>query len=233
MNEYLLGSRKLKAFPVAMSLVASYVSGVTILGTPSEIYYYGTQYWLITVPIILMGFTVCYVFLPVFSSLRVGSSYEYLELRFSPQIRAIASIMFVIDEVSCTYPTRPYTRLISVLSALFSCYFYPSLSTCPHLPSLKVRKSTIGVKEPPIDKIWFLVSVTGVNLYMVAFVVCIVCVFYTIVGGIRAVVATDAWQVLVMFFSVVVIAVLGTYYLGGPSEVFRIAREGERLKFFV
>lgn len=76
MNEYLLGSRKLKTFPVAMSLVASYVSGVTMLGTPSEIYNYGTQYWLIMVPIFLMGFTVCYVFLPVFSSLRVGSSYE-------------------------------------------------------------------------------------------------------------------------------------------------------------
>lgn len=76
MNEYLLGSRKLKAFPVAMSLVASYVSGVTMLGTPSEIYNYGTQYWLIIIPIVLMGFTVSHVFLPVFSSLRVGSSYE-------------------------------------------------------------------------------------------------------------------------------------------------------------
>lgn len=32
LNEYLLGSRKMKPFPVAMSLVASYISGVTILG---------------------------------------------------------------------------------------------------------------------------------------------------------------------------------------------------------
>lgn len=31
MLEYLLGSRKLKSFPVAMSLVASYISGVTVL----------------------------------------------------------------------------------------------------------------------------------------------------------------------------------------------------------
>lgn len=30
MLEYLLGSRKLKAFPVSMSLVASYISGVTV-----------------------------------------------------------------------------------------------------------------------------------------------------------------------------------------------------------
>lgn len=78
MNEYLLGSRKMKAFPVAMSLVASYISGVTILGTPSEIYNYGTQYWLIVIPIIFMGITVSTVFLPVFSSLGVGSSYEVI-----------------------------------------------------------------------------------------------------------------------------------------------------------
>jgi solute carrier family 5 (sodium-coupled monocarboxylate transporter), member 8/12 len=76
MLEYLLGSRKLKSFPVAMSLVASYISGVTVLGTPAEIYNYGTQYWLIVVPIFLMGFIVSYVYLPVFCALKVGSSYE-------------------------------------------------------------------------------------------------------------------------------------------------------------
>lgn len=76
MLEYLLGSRKLKSFPVAMSLVASYISGVTVLGTPAEIYNYGTQYWLIIVPIFLMGFIVAYVYLPVFCSLKVNSSYE-------------------------------------------------------------------------------------------------------------------------------------------------------------
>lgn len=76
MLEYLLGSRKLKSFPVAMSLVASYISGVTVLGTPAEIYNYGTQYWLIIFSIFLMGFVVAYVFLPVFCSLKVNSSYE-------------------------------------------------------------------------------------------------------------------------------------------------------------
>lgn len=54
----------------------SYISGVTILGTPSEIYNYGTQYWLIIIPIALMGITVSSVYLPVFTSLKIGSSYE-------------------------------------------------------------------------------------------------------------------------------------------------------------
>lgn len=54
----------------------SYISGVTILGTPAEIYNFGSQYWLIVIPIFLMGLVVSTVYLPVFSSLKVGSSYE-------------------------------------------------------------------------------------------------------------------------------------------------------------
>lgn len=147
MNEYLLGSRKLKPFPVSMSLIArwsreisryfnkitfeylSYISGVTILGTPAEIYNYGSQYWLIIVPIFLMGLVVSTVYLPVFSSLKVSSSYEvrawrykwnfkysrkdnfifqYLELRFSSSVRTVASVMFVIDEVHIYKSWRKY-----------------------------------------------------------------------------------------------------------------------------
>ncbi|EDX03415.1 GD22868 [Drosophila simulans] len=76
MNEYLMGSGNLKVFPVAMSLIASFISGVAILGTPSEIYYYGTQYSLIVVAIVIQGLAVSYIYLPVFSALQVRSSYE-------------------------------------------------------------------------------------------------------------------------------------------------------------
>lgn len=76
MNEYLLGSSELKVFPVAMSLVASYISGVTVLGTPSEVYNHGTQYWLVVVAICFMGVVVAKVYMPVFFTLKIGSSYE-------------------------------------------------------------------------------------------------------------------------------------------------------------
>lgn len=69
-------------------------------------------------------------------------------------------------------------------------------------------------------------------MYLVGLIVCIVCVFYTIIGGIRAVVATDAWQVMVMFIAVIVVSILGTVHIGGPLEVFRRASEGGRLIFF-
>lgn len=43
---------------------------------------------------------------------------------------------------------------------------------------------------------------------------------------------TDAWQVMVMFLSVVVVVTIGTVALGGPVEVFNKAVSGERIQFF-
>ncbi|XP_052893603.1 sodium-coupled monocarboxylate transporter 1-like [Anopheles moucheti] len=189
MDEYLLGSRKLKAFPVAMSLVAGYISGVTILGTPAEIYNFGTQYWLIVIPILLMGVAVCTVYLPVFCSLKLNSSYEYLELRFNSYVRSIASVMFVIDEL----------------------LFLPMII---YVPALAFNQ------------------VTGFNLYVIGAIVCVVCIFYTLLGGIKAVVFTDAWQVVVMFISVVVVVIIGTIAIGGPDVIWDRSVEGGRIDFF-
>ncbi|XP_037806528.1 sodium-coupled monocarboxylate transporter 2 isoform X1 [Lucilia sericata] len=188
MSEYLLGSRKLKIFPVAMSLVGSYVSGVTILGTVSEIYNFGTQYWLIIVSIFCMSIVVSKVYLPVFAALRVGSSYEYLEVRFSSAVRSIASIMFVMDEM----------------------FFLPIIL---YVPAIAFNQ------------------VTGINIHIISSVICVICVFYTLIGGIKAVVHTDAWQILVMFLSVLVVVIFGTVYAHGFGNVFQSASEGGRLIF--
>lgn len=51
-------------------------------------------------------------------------------------------------------------------------------------------------------------------------------------GGIKAVVHTDAWQVMVMFLSVVVVVTIGTIAIGGPAQVFEKALYGERIQFF-
>ncbi|XP_039952817.1 sodium-coupled monocarboxylate transporter 2-like [Bactrocera tryoni] len=96
MSEYMLGSRQMKLFPVAMSLVASFISGGAMLGTPSEVYNYGTQYWLIIISILFMAIVVSKVYMPVFCALRVSSSYEYLETRFGASVRTIAAVLFIV-----------------------------------------------------------------------------------------------------------------------------------------
>lgn len=74
---------------------SSYISGVTILGTPAEIYNFGTQYWLIVIPIFLMGFAVSFVYLPVFSALKVGSSYEVIKFKCSTTFKFTKCNVFI------------------------------------------------------------------------------------------------------------------------------------------
>lgn len=75
-------------------------------------------------------------------------------------------------------------------------------------------------------------QVTGVDLHLIGGIVCIICVFYTMIGGIKAVVHTDAWQICIMFISVVLVAILGTIQLKGPEAVFNRALVGDRLEIF-
>ncbi|XP_015763492.1 PREDICTED: sodium-coupled monocarboxylate transporter 1-like isoform X2 [Acropora digitifera] len=101
-NEYLMAGRSMSSIPVAMSVLASFVSSIAILGTPTEVYTFGFQYWMqsftsfISVPI------MAWVFLPVFYNLRLTSSYEYLERRFSFSVRMLGSTVFVIQTVLYT-----------------------------------------------------------------------------------------------------------------------------------
>ncbi|XP_039947507.1 sodium-coupled monocarboxylate transporter 1-like isoform X2 [Bactrocera tryoni] len=72
-------------------------------------------------------------------------------------------------------------------------------------------------------------QVTGLNIHVVNGVVCSICVFYTMLGGIKAVVWTDVLQGGVMLLSVILVGILGTMKTGGLSKVFEYASEGGRL----
>lgn len=96
-KEFLFANRGMMAIPVALSLLASFMSAITILGVPSEMYTYGTQYWLIVASYIILFPCVALVFVPVFRAVEISSSYEYLEKRFSLAIRILGSICFIIQ----------------------------------------------------------------------------------------------------------------------------------------
>jgi Na+/proline symporter len=61
---------------VSMSLVASYLSGITLLSTPTEIYVHGSQYAYILGGPAIMGIFFHLVMIPVFYELKVVSMYE-------------------------------------------------------------------------------------------------------------------------------------------------------------
>ncbi|KAJ4433286.1 hypothetical protein ANN_15545, partial [Periplaneta americana] len=97
--EYLHGGRKLNVAPVTASIAVSYISGITVLGAPSEVYLFGTLSWLYVGGMMLMGVVNYYFFLPVFYELKLVSIYEYLELRFNHHVRRAVSFLSTIDQI--------------------------------------------------------------------------------------------------------------------------------------
>ncbi|GFS24888.1 sodium-coupled monocarboxylate transporter 1 [Elysia marginata] len=80
--EYLLGGRRLKALPVCMSLFATFMSAISLIGIPTEIYSYGTMYMYCLIGQVLSYIVATVTLIPLMYPLRVTSVYEYLNLRF-------------------------------------------------------------------------------------------------------------------------------------------------------
>ncbi|KAJ8940059.1 hypothetical protein NQ314_010893, partial [Rhamnusium bicolor] len=72
-----------------------YISGISILGIPAEMYTYGTQFWMIVASEGFVSLAMAYAYLPVFFKLQITSSYEYLNLRFNQTVRLLGSILFL------------------------------------------------------------------------------------------------------------------------------------------
>ena len=75
-TEFLLADRQMSVLPVSMSLLASFMSAITLLGTPAEMYVYGTQYSMIWIGFVLMIPISAYMFYPVFFRLQLTSVFE-------------------------------------------------------------------------------------------------------------------------------------------------------------
>ncbi|XP_078050256.1 sodium-coupled monocarboxylate transporter 2 isoform X3 [Augochlora pura] len=148
-REYLVGGQNMSIFPISMSLIASYISGISILGLPAEMYVFGTQFWCGVISDSFVSLTMAFVYLPVFYGLGITSSYEYLKLRFNDAVRLMGCVIFLIK-----------------------------------------------------------------------------------MGGLKAVVWTDAIQTIVMFGGVIIVAVYGTHRVGGFDVVWQRNRDTDRIEFF-
>lgn len=78
-SEYLLGNRLMNFVPVAVSLMASYLSAITVLGTSSEVMYHGTQQTIYILSHAISGIIVAVFFVPVLYPLRLTSINQALD----------------------------------------------------------------------------------------------------------------------------------------------------------
>ena len=75
-EEYLLAGRSMRVLPVAISMLVSFLSAITLLGVPAEVYTYGAQYYVLILSYFLVCGTAGIVFAPMFRRLRVTSANE-------------------------------------------------------------------------------------------------------------------------------------------------------------
>ena len=74
--EFFMGDRKMQLIPVSLSMLASFMSAIMLLGTPAEVYLYGTQYLIIGVGYIMLMPVAAYLYIPIFYHLQLTSAYE-------------------------------------------------------------------------------------------------------------------------------------------------------------
>ena len=92
--EYLLANRKMGALPVAISLLVSYLSAITLLGVPSEIYTYGAQYYVLILSYPIICATMAIIFVPMFRRVKITCANE-VGFRFPPIQLHNPNIIFI------------------------------------------------------------------------------------------------------------------------------------------
>lgn len=87
--------------------------------------------------------------------------------------------------------------------------------------------TSVSVLAPAIA----ITKATGLNTRLAIVLIYVVCIFYSSQGGLKAVVIADTFQACVLFVSLILILVIGTYMQeGGIAEIFKIAKENDRLE---
>jgi solute:Na+ symporter, SSS family len=97
---YFLANRSLPWWAVGLSVMATQMSAVTIVGTTGQAYATGLRfiqfYFGLPLAMILLSLTV----VPFFTRARVITAYEYLERRFDVRVRTLASFLFLMGRAS-------------------------------------------------------------------------------------------------------------------------------------
>uniref|UniRef100_A0A8C1B4G7 Solute carrier family 5 member 5 n=1 Tax=Cyprinus carpio carpio TaxID=630221 RepID=A0A8C1B4G7_CYPCA len=179
-DSFFTGGRGFSAVPVGLSLCASFMSAVQVLGVPSEAYLYGFKFLYMCLGQALNSLITAVLFVPVFYRLKITSSC---------QVWILSIFHFVLLVYFCTF-------------VLFSTAFSS-----------------------------FLNQATGLNMWASLFSTGLICTFYTTVGGMKAVIWTDVFQIVVMLSGFIAVFIQGTILAGGPARVLEIANNGSRINF--
>ncbi len=94
---YFLGARSIPWWAAGLSVMATQLSAITMIGTTGQAYADGMRfiqfYYALPIAMIVLSVTL----VPFFHQARVFTAYEYLERRFDAKTRALTSLLFLIS----------------------------------------------------------------------------------------------------------------------------------------
>ncbi|RYD46638.1 MAG: sodium:proline symporter [Verrucomicrobiaceae bacterium] len=170
-SEFALGGRSIPWWAVLASILASEISAGTFFGSPGEGFEQRNYlYAQLMIGYLLARLVVSWLFIPAFYRHDVVSIYEFLEIRFGPKTRSMASVIFLI------------TRSLASGSRLW----VPTL-----LLIVIWNRANPGQSMDAWQQFW----VTGGALLVIT----LLTAAYTAIGGIKAVIWTDVLQIAVLF----------------------------------
>ncbi len=93
---YFLANRSLPWWAVGLTIMATQMSAVTIVGTTGQAYASGLGFIQLYIGLPLAMIILSVTVVPFFTRARVYTAYEYLERRFDVRVRSLASFLFLM-----------------------------------------------------------------------------------------------------------------------------------------
>ncbi|KAL6263383.1 hypothetical protein P5V15_006174 [Pogonomyrmex californicus] len=132
--EFFNADNSLGVLPLAIAMMASHISGITMLGISGETYIRGMILVLFYVNGLFVVPIVIVTYLPVFFELKVISIYEYLEKRFGLYMRLLVSAANFIETMLLTgvmlYAPSLALEATTGLSSVMSILVLGVICTC-------------------------------------------------------------------------------------------------------
>ncbi|HVP38245.1 MAG TPA: sodium:solute symporter, partial [Candidatus Saccharimonadales bacterium] len=94
---YCLGNRSLPWWAIGLSVMATQMSAVTLVGTTGQAYLTGLRFVQFYFGLPLAMVILCLTAVPIYRRMRVFTAYEYLEQRFDLKTRSLGASLFLVQ----------------------------------------------------------------------------------------------------------------------------------------
>jgi uncharacterized membrane protein len=97
---FLMGERSINFVAISLSILASIINGIFVIGTPAEMHYYGMTQSYIIVGLLLAVIIVSHLFVPKYQKMTFTSAYEVSHQFIISAIDLFPTVFLCNDKIS-------------------------------------------------------------------------------------------------------------------------------------